>query len=108
MYQHRDNTGKIQSFQTCIQAKSKYLHVINNERNYNQTLYDNFVSINKLVLVYSTNDKIIHPPISGLFGFYDENINILQFNKTDMYQKDLFGLKKLYQEDKIVFYQNVI
>jgi hypothetical protein len=52
-------------------AKSKYLHVINNERNYNQTLYDNFVSINMLVLVYSTNDKIIHPPISGWFGFYD-------------------------------------
>jgi len=85
--------------------KSIYLAVINNEQNYNQTLYDNFVSINKLILVYSTNDKIINPPISGWFGFYDKNMNILNFNQTNLYLNDLFGLKKLEKENKIIFYQ---
>jgi palmitoyl-protein thioesterase len=85
--------------------KSIYLAVINNERNYNQTLYNNFVSINKLILVYSTNDKVIHPPISGWFGFYDSQMNILQFNQTDIYLKDLFGLKKLNIDNKIEFYK---
>lgn len=85
--------------------KSIYLAVINNERNYNQTLYDNFVSINKLILVYSTNDKVIHPPQSGWFAFYDEKMNIQSFNQSEIYQQDLFGLKKLDLDNKIVFYQ---
>ncbi len=87
------------------QARSIFLAILNNERDFNQTFYDNFVSINNLVLVYSTNDKVIQPPISGWFGFYDENMNIQQFNETEIYQKDLFGLKKLYLDNKIVFYQ---
>jgi palmitoyl-protein thioesterase len=85
--------------------KSIYLAVLNNERNFNQTFYNNFVSINNLILVYSTNDKVIHPPISGWFGFYDSQMNIQKFNETDIYQKDLFGLKKLHSDNKIVFYQ---
>ncbi len=86
-------------------TRSMFLAVINNERNFNQTFYDNFVSINKLVLVYSTNDKVIHPPISGWFGFYDKDMNIQNFNQTNLYLKDLFGLKKMEKDNKIVFYQ---
>ncbi len=86
-------------------ARSMYLAIINNERTFNQTFYNNFVSINKLVLVYSTNDKVIHPPISGWFGFYDKDMNIQTFNETNLYLSDLFGLKKLEKENKIVFYQ---
>lgn len=84
---------------------SMYLAVINNERNFNATLYNNFSSINKLVLIYSTNDKVIHPPESGWFNFYDENMNLLNFTQTNLYIEDLFGLKKLYQQNKITFYQ---
>ena len=84
---------------------SIYLALINNERNYNQKFYDNFISLNKLVLVYSSNDKVIHPPISGWFGFYNSDFQILNFTQTNLYQKDLFGLKKLENDNKIVFYK---
>jgi palmitoyl-protein thioesterase len=89
------------------QAKSMYLALLNNERDYNQTYYDNFVSITNLILVYSTNDQVIMPPISGWFGYYDSNMRIQNFNETELYQKDLFGLKKLHLDNKIVFYQTV-
>lgn len=89
------------------QAKSMYLALLNNERDYNQTYYDNFVSITNLILVYSTNDQVIMPPISGWFGYYDSNMCIQNFNETELYQKDLFGLKKLHLDNKIVFYQTV-
>lgn len=86
------------------QTHSIYLPIINNERNYNHTFYNNFISLKKIILIYSTNDKI-KPPISGWFGFYDKHFNILHFNQTNLYINDLFGLKTLYQQNKIIFYK---
>jgi len=84
---------------------SIYLAIINNERNYNITFYNHFTSLNKLILIYSTNDEIIKPTISGWFGFYDQHFNILLFNQTNLYQQNLFGLKTLYNQNKIIFYK---
>lgn len=85
---------------------SLYLAKINNERpnEFNQTYYDNFSSLDRLVLSHSTDDGVIHPSISGWFGFYNENMTKMNMTDTAWFKEDLFGLKKLYDEDKISLY----
>ncbi|KAI1886096.1 hypothetical protein AGOR_G00210500 [Albula goreensis] len=74
-----------------------YLAVLNNERpNPNMTAWkNNFLRIKKLILIGGPDDDVITPWQSSLFGFYDENENIIEMKNQDAYVKDVFGLKTL-------------
>lgn len=62
-------------------------------------------SLDMLVLVKALNDHVVEPKDSEWFGMYEDNSfkNILQFNETIFYNKDLFGLKTLYNKNAIHF-----
>lgn len=81
---------------------SNFLADINNEINLNQTYIDNLSNLEKLVLIRFEKDQTLVPLNSA--WFYDQNEDgEIQFNETMFYEKDLVGLKNLYDEDKIEF-----
>ncbi|XP_063055880.1 lysosomal thioesterase PPT2-like isoform X2 [Engraulis encrasicolus] len=57
---------------------------------------DNLLCIKTLVMIGGPDDGVITPWQSSLFGFYDENENIVEMKDQDWFVKDVFGLKTLY------------
>ncbi|CAJ1062841.1 lysosomal thioesterase PPT2-like isoform X3 [Xyrichtys novacula] len=56
---------------------------------------ENFLRIKKLVLIGGPDDGAITPWQSSLFGFYDEEENVVEMKDQNFYKEDLFGLKTL-------------
>jgi len=82
---------------------SLFLPDLNNEKaEKNQQYKTNFVSINQLVLIYSTNDTTIRPKESGWFSSYKENsLEVIPVQETPFYQEDWIGLRTLDEQGKI-------
>lgn len=82
-----------------------FLPTINNEinTNYTQLQKNNLLSLNNLVVIWSTNDDVIKPQESGKFWTFDEKLNIIPMNKTPYY--DTLGLNILDNNYKLHIYQ---
>lgn len=81
---------------------------ISNDRNEDDmanTQRDNIKSLKKFVLVWSPNDKIVNPPQSAKFSFYDEKFDVIPLEETDLYKTDALGLKYLDNNDKLFIHQ---
>ncbi|XP_068431545.1 lysosomal thioesterase PPT2 [Clinocottus analis] len=76
---------------------SDYLALLNSERhNPNTTEWkENFLKIQKLVLIGGPDDGVITPWQSSQFGFYDDNETVVEMQFQDVFLKDVFGLKTL-------------
>ena len=90
----------------------KYLEVsifladINNERAAkNATYRENLLSLNKMVMFYSTTDNIVKPAQSGWWSFYapGQNKVVVPLQQSEQYTQDWLGLKTLDQQGKLVF-----
>ena len=81
-------------------SKSVLLNV-NNIKNFDQRAKDRFSSLEKLVLVQFKRDTMITPRESAFFQELDENHNLVEMEDTEIYKKDLFGLKTLNEAGKI-------
>jgi len=87
-------------------ATNNFLADINNERNItNSTYKENWSSLEKLLLIYSSDDHIVVPESSPWFQFFTigQDIEVSSFNQTDQYSEDLIGLRTLYESNKIIF-----
>lgn len=85
---------------------SKFLNDINNEKpnQSNQTYIDNFCKLNKFVMIKFDQDETVVPKESAWFQDIDiSNDQILPFNQTTFFKKELIGLKKLYNSNSIEF-----
>ena len=84
---------------------NKFLTDINNEITVNDEYRKNFLKLDSLLLVRAFKDTMISPSSSEWFEFYEDHSlrNIMKFNETVFYKKDLFGLKTLHENKKIVF-----
>ncbi|MED6292879.1 Lysosomal thioesterase PPT2-A [Characodon lateralis] len=84
---------------------SDYLALINSERtNPNSTEWkENFLKIQKLVLIGGPDDGVITPWQSSQFGFYDDNETVVEIQRQDLYLKDVFGLKTLAARGDLIF-----
>jgi palmitoyl-protein thioesterase len=84
-----------------------FLPYLNNEKEHaNTDLYKkNICQLNNLVLVQSTQDDRIKPVESSQFGFYKENsiAEIVPLLESDLYKKDLLGLKILNETGRLHF-----
>ncbi|KAH0571045.1 Palmitoyl-protein thioesterase [Spironucleus salmonicida] len=80
------------------------LPVINNEREFSQQVKTNFMSIDKLVMFASPKDEIIRPWQSSFLGFFKNgsSTEIVDMEHTDVYLQDLYGLKTMNEEGRIV------
>ena len=83
---------------------SSFLPDLNNEREFDQEAFDRFSSLNKLFLGKFSKDTMIFPGSSAWFNELKEDGSISPFNETEIYLNDLIGLKKLYEENRIVFH----
>jgi palmitoyl-protein thioesterase len=89
---------------------SYFLADINNERDIkNSTYRANFVSLNRLSLVRSTEtqvlDQVIFPEESAWFGtFAPKSSAVLRMNETQLYQQDFIGLRQLVENRLVDFH----
>lgn len=84
---------------------STFLADINNERYINESYVKNLMKLNKFVMVQFNKDTIVQPLQSQWFGYYTpgQDKETQRLNETDLYIKDRIGLKKMDEENKIVF-----
>eukprot|EP01137_Pigoraptor_chileana_P029523 Opistho-2@14862 len=86
-------------------TKNKFLPAINNEveGKYDARYRTNFARLRKLALFISPADESIFPWQSAIFGFYDSSgSNVVEMRDQDVYLKDLFGLKTLDADGRIL------
>ncbi|GAB5372210.1 hypothetical protein AAMO2058_001645700 [Amorphochlora amoebiformis] len=86
--------------------KSTFLADVNNERAVKNSKYrDNIKSLENLVLIYSTIDKVIVPRESSWMYFFDPSDpeRIQPLFETELFQEDWLGLKYLYDRDRLHF-----
>lgn len=83
-----------------------YLSVINNEA-YDQKFFNNnksrFESLEKLVLIKFREDDIVFPRESAWFQKYNKHLEVQSLEKSEFYQQDFLGLKKLNDAGKVSF-----
>uniref|UniRef100_A0A3B4GVE0 palmitoyl-CoA hydrolase n=1 Tax=Pundamilia nyererei TaxID=303518 RepID=A0A3B4GVE0_9CICH len=77
-----------------------FLPLLNGERPH--TWRENFLQIEKLVLIGGPDDGVITPWQSSHFGFYDSSENVVEMQKQEFYLNDAFGLKTLDQRGDLV------
>jgi len=78
----------------------------NNEGNsYNQTYKDNFIQVERFIMIKALHDSMVFPNEGEHWGHYadDSLTQVLYMNQTDWYKLDLFGLKTVDQAGKIKF-----
>lgn len=88
-------------------SKCTYLPQLNNEIETADSAQQ-LTEISKLhnfIMIWSPYDTVLSPPESGKFSFYDEELKVISLEDTDLYKKDLLGLKYLNENDKLNIYE---
>ncbi|XP_043595259.1 palmitoyl-protein thioesterase 1 isoform X3 [Bombus pyrosoma] len=85
--------------------KSMFMADINNERYINETYKENLQRLRTMVLVKFTNDTIVKPIETEMFGFYKpgQGSLIQTLEQSDLYREDRLGLKMLHDSGRIHF-----
>ncbi|XP_016963178.1 lysosomal thioesterase PPT2 homolog [Drosophila biarmipes] len=83
---------------------SEFLPLINNEkRSSNSTSFKmGMVRLNRLVMIGGPNDDVITPWQSSHFSYYDENMDVIPFNKRKIFTTDSIGIKTLQEAGKLI------
>ena len=55
----------------------------------------NIRNLSNFVMIWSPEDKVLDPPESGKFSFFDANFNVIPLEETDLFKNDKLGLKHL-------------
>ena len=82
---------------------SNFLSELNNEVTINEKYKDRFSQLDKVVLMKFNSDTILYPREGAWFEFIDEQNNLIPLNQSDFYIKDNIGLRKLMNENKVIF-----
>ncbi|CAL5984861.1 Palmitoyl-protein_thioesterase [Hexamita inflata] len=82
----------------------RYLLDLDNQKTFNPVYKQNFVSVDKMILFGSEHDGVIQPWQSSWFGMWKEggDSDVELMEERDVYKQDLFGLKTLNEQGKIV------
>lgn len=79
---------RIPDNQNVYVRKANFLPVLNNERvPLNTTIYSKFAELEQLVLIKFLNDTKIFPKESAWFEFVDEQENVIELEKSDIYKR---------------------
>ena len=55
------------------------------------------------MFVYWRSDSVIKPREAGWWKHYDENYNLVEKEDTELYQKDLIGVRALEEMGKVTY-----
>ncbi|KAK9879589.1 hypothetical protein WA026_006654 [Henosepilachna vigintioctopunctata] len=82
---------------------SEYLPYINNEIKSTRSAQFKgaLTTLNKMVLVGGPDDNVITPWESSQFGFYDDNMTVINLFDRALYKEDYIGLKTLYESSRL-------
>lgn len=81
---------------------SSFLADANNEKLIKNRIYkENILSLDNFVMVYSSVDEIVKPPESGIFAFYNSNLNVINLTDTELFKQDWLGLKSLNERNSL-------
>ncbi len=86
------------------ESKSVLLDVNNQGKTYDENAKSRFLKLDQLVLIQFKRDTMITPRESAFFNELDEKHNLVDMKDTEIYKKDLFGLKTLEEQGKIIRY----
>ncbi|XP_071948156.1 lysosomal thioesterase PPT2-A-like [Antedon mediterranea] len=80
-----------------------YLPILNNEtENQNSSEWKkNFLQIKQVVLIGGPDDGVITPWQSSQFGYYDGNESVVEMQGQEVFLKDSFGLRTMYNNGQI-------
>ncbi len=87
------NPMMLATYLTC-----SFLALLNNEFwcNLESPIHrQNIRNLSNFVMIWSPVDKVLDPPESGKFSFFDENFNVIPLEETNLYNNDTLGLKRL-------------
>lgn len=88
--------------------KCSYLPIINNEKvikDKSEKRKEQICNLSNFVMIWSPIDGVIYPAESGKFSFYDNNLNIIPLEKTELYKNDALGLKFLNENGRLFMYK---
>lgn len=82
---------------------SQFLPYTNNAllSNRSNEFKQGLLDLNKFVLIGGPDDNVITPWQSSQFGYYDDNLTVIEMKDRDIYYKDLIGLKTLDMKGKL-------
>jgi len=86
--------------------KNSQLAQWNNEGdNFNSTFKDNFIKVNKLIMIKAEKDTMVFPSEGEHWGHFADGgfETVLRFNETRWYTEDLFGLRTVHEAGKMTF-----
>ncbi|KAK0409770.1 hypothetical protein QR680_004745 [Steinernema hermaphroditum] len=98
-YWHDPNS--IEDYKT----KNIFLADINNANTFNETYKTNLQKLENFVMIKFLKDNMVVPKESEWFGFYADNdvSKLLPMEETELYQKDLIGIKQMNADGKLHF-----
>jgi len=84
-----------------------YLPSLNNEIETERSLAqkEQMTRLVHFVLVWSPYDSVLSPPESAKFSFFDANLEPISLLQTELYKKDLLGLKYLNENNRLHIYE---
>lgn len=83
--------------------KSVYLPYLNNEKIHisMEKQRKNIMNLFYFVMVWSPKDNVVYPAESGKFSFLDKEMTIIPIEETELYKKDILGLKFLNDQERL-------
>jgi palmitoyl-protein thioesterase len=87
--------------------RCSYLPFLNNERIHqlSSQYKERILSLKNYVVIWSPFDDVINPPESAKFSFFDEEYNIIPLQETNLYKKDVLGLRSLAESNRLHMYE---
>ena len=61
----------------------------------------NFLKLERMVMIGGKDDRVVIPWQSSHFGFYDDKLGIVEMEDQDFYIHDTFGLRTLNEQNKL-------
>ena len=88
-------------------SKCSYLPILNNEIKTDESdeQFEQIIKLEHFIMIWSPYDIVLNPSESGKFSFYNEQMNVVNLEDTDLYKKDLLGLKNLNNNKKLKTYE---
>lgn len=83
--------------------KSIFLPYLNNEKDFSQQKKDQILKLNHALFVMTNQDDVVYPKESAVFGELQWDGSVLPREETELWKKDLIGLRQLYEEGRATF-----
>lgn len=83
---------------------SRFLPYVNNEllSSRSKVYKHGIVKLERLILIGGPDDGVITPWQSSHFGYYNDNEEVVDMRQREVYQEDLFGLKTMDLDGKLI------